>query len=230
MKNVFSLFFVGFLFYFVVVGVFCLDVYAGHTEIGKPYSLSYVKDKNSTVIIYVGDSRTMMLSYKSGNRSERDNYYLCWVNGGRIDCIYSHGSLTPYLNRAIKKYRNRCVVVFNLGVNGNSSPYDNADNIIRTYSNWMSKYKDVPFYVESLNPTTIYTGSYSNWNVEIVNERLKHEFSECYIDTYNYLKRLGYGLSGKGMRGDIHYGWQINKRILIYTKSYIIKQNKRIIK
>lgn len=205
---------------------FCSDtVYAGYTAPGIPGSKSYVKKKYKTpVIILVGDSRTMMCTYPHGNLSARRNYCFCWVNGGNVKVIGKKGKLTPYVEKKIKKYKENCIVVFNMGVNGNSDPNTNAKRIIRIYRNWMKQYPKIPFYVVSVNPTLVQSGPYSNKRVIKLNKRLKEEFEPegIYIDTYSVLmkSKLIKG-SAKGMRDSIHYNWNVGRKVLNYIRKTV---------
>lgn len=198
------------------------SAYAGFTKIGVPGYKSYVRKKDKRpVIILVGDSRTMMCTYQGGYQSARSNFCLCWVNGGTISVIGKKGKLTPYVEKKIRRYRKRCIVVLNLGVNGNSHPKKNARRIIKTYNRWMKRYPDVPFYVVSVNPTILNGGPYSEKNVEKVNKYLKKEYQPkgIYIDTWSMLKKSSL-FKGKmrGMRDEKHYTWAASKKILKYIR------------
>ena len=207
------------------------DAYAGFTEIGVPGHKSYVRKKDKrSVIILVGDSRTMMCTYQGRFQSSRSNYCFCWVNGGNISVIGKKGKLTPYVKKKIRRYRKRCIVVLNLGVNGNSDPKKNAKRIIKTYNRWMKLYPDVPFYVVSVNPTMIHGGPYSDKNVVKLNKRLKKEYKPkgIYIDTYSKLKKSSL-LKGQmlGMKDEKHYTWRASKLILDYIRKKTPKKRSR---
>jgi len=202
------------------------SAYAGYTEIGEPGTKSYVTKKSKLpVILFVGDSRSMMCTYQGGKQSARKNFCFLWVNGGNASVIKNKkGVLAPYLKKKIKKYRKRCVVVFNLGVNGNSHPKSNAKRIIRIYKWWMKHYPDVRFFVASVNPTITNSGPYSNKNVKKVNKYLEKEFRPegIYIDTYSHLMKSGL-ITGKasGMRDNYHYKWSAAKKILTKVRKSV---------
>lgn len=163
------------------------NVYARYTKIGVASSQSYVKKRDKRpVIIFVGDSRAMQCTFPGGNPSSRKNYCFCWVNGGNVNVIGKKGKLTPYVKRMIRRYKQKCVVVLNLGVNGNSNPKHNAKRIIKIYRQWMKQYPKVRFFVVSVNPTILKRGPYSNKKVIALNKRLKKEFDPegIYIDSY----------------------------------------------
>ncbi len=207
-----------------------LSASAGFTKLYVPGTLSFAR-KKGTVIIYVGDSRTMMLTFPGKWGNSRKNFYLCWVNGGNIKTISDKGQLTPYVKKAIKRYRKRCVVVLNMGVNGNSNPQGNARRIVSIYRKWMKRYPDVQFFVESVNPSIATGGPYSNDNIASLNEILKKKFPDIYIDTYTYLlKTKTIKPDGTGMKDNkeavdgidkYHYSWSTGKKIVQYTRKFV---------
>ena len=211
---------------FMVLAQYPESVYAGFTEIGEPGTKSYVTKKSKLpVILFVGDSRSMMCTYQGGKQPARKNFCFLWVNGGNVTVIKNKkGVLAPYLKKKIKKYRKRCVVVFNLGVNGNSHPKNNAKRIIRIYKWWMKQYPDVRFFGASVNPTIINGGPYSNKNVIKVNKYLKQEFDPegIYIDTYSYLMKSGL-ITGNacGMRDNYHYNWSAAEKVLTKVRKSV---------
>ncbi len=195
------------------------QIYAKHTPVYKTASETYVdKDNPQQIIIYVGDSRVMYCTV--GKKSDvRNNYAFCFVNGGRVSYIdRDSGKLTSYVEKYISKYKSRKpVVVFNFGLNGNGSPGSNARNIIRIYKQWMSAYPDIKFYVESIGPTILSKGSYSNPKVIKLNNRLRETFEPMgiWLDTYSCILDNGWiNSSGKGMRDNYHYKWKTSKKIL----------------
>ena len=217
---------------FSIVALFCLlmagismSTHAGYTKIRVPASQEYVYSSDKRpIIIFVGDSRTMMCTYPKGKQSARSNYVFCWVNGGNVSVIGNGGSLTSYVERMIRKYRDNCVVALNLGVNGNSNPQGNAGRIIQQYRRWMRKHPDVRFFVVSVNPTRIKTGPFANSKVIALNKRLKSEFEPegIYIDTYSVLMESGLVTgSEKGMRDLAHYNWSAGKKILMTVRKYV---------
>lgn len=202
---------------------FVLNAYAVHTSAGVPNTVSYVTS-NSTkrIIIMVGDSRTMQCTYGPSESSVRTNYVFCYVNGGNIKVIdYDSGKLAPYLKQCISKYRKKNpVVVFNLGVNGNSYPKTNANRAIKIYNKWMKEYKDIDFYVESIWPSRYKKSSYSNKKIIKFNSILKNKYvgSGKYIPGYEHVKEKK--LTGK-MRDKLHYNWTATKSMLKFTRNYI---------
>lgn len=211
-------------FCFLMCG-FSITAYAGYTKVGTAASQDYVYSSDDRpVIIFVGDSRAMMCTYPKGKTASRSNFCFCWVNGGNVSVIRSSGSLTPHVTKMIERYRDRCVVALNLGVNGNSNPKSNANRIIKQYRRWMSLYPDVQFFVVSVNPTRMKNGPYSNNKVIQLNTRLKEEFEPdgLYIDTYTPLMESGLVTgNAKGMRDMYHYKWSASRRILSLVRKAV---------
>ena len=198
------------------------------TGIGKPSRQTYVKagDK-SQVIIYAGDSRVMFCTCGKGGANARNNYAMCFVNGGNASVIsLAGGKLTSRVAGYIEKYRSRKpVVVFNFGLNGNSYPEKNAKRIIRIYNNWMKKYPDLQFYVESIGPTKVGgSGPYSNRNVILLNELLRQEYEPkgIWLDTNQFIVENDIvNSSGKGLRDDYHFKWSTSRRELLKIRELV---------
>lgn len=203
------------------------QVYAKHTAVGKAASQSYVKTNNKQqVIIYVGDSRVMYCTCGTKKSSTRTNYAFCFVNGGNVTVINrSGGKLTPFVKKYIQKYKKYDpIIVFNFGLNGNGSPGRNAKRIIKTYRSWMKAYPDLRFYVESIGPTILKKGSYSNPKVIRLNNLLKAEYEPkgMWLDTYSYILENGLiSAKGKGMRDNYHYKWKTSKKLLVKIRELI---------
>lgn len=219
---------ISFLLLLVFCIMNCITLHAKTTGIGVPAKKSYVKKQYSgRVIVFVGDSRVMMSTSGKGHKKVRDNFYMCWVNGGNVTVLKKNQKLTPYVKKAIDKYREKCVVVFNMGVNGNSSPKKNAKRIIKIYRRWMKEYPDVPFYVMSVNPTIETSGPYANSKVIKVNRYLKNEYDPkgIYIDCYRYLREKGIiNNNGKGMKDKYHYKWSTSRKIMQYVRNTVEKK------
>ncbi len=201
------------------VGCFT-QVYAKHTAVYKTASETRVRANDpSQVIIYVGDSRVMYCTCGAARSSARNNYAFCFVNGGNVSFIdRSSGRLTRYVDSYINKYMSRNpVVVFNFGLNGNGSPASNASNIIRIYKQWMNAYPKIRFYVESIGPTILSKGPYSDRKVVMLNNHLQREFAPqgIWLDTYSLIRQYNLiNSSGKGMRDNYHYKWKTSKKLL----------------
>lgn len=208
---------------FILTLCFQADVHAGYTKVGIAASQSYVnKNDNRPVIIFVGDSRAMMCTYPKNQSGIRSNFCFCWVNGGNVRVLQNQ--LKPYVENMIRRYRGRCVVAFNLGVNGNSKPKGNARRMIRIYRQWMKRYQDVKFYVVSVNPTLSKAGPYANSKVIALNRYLKKEFEPegLYIDTCTPITESGLVTGkAKGMRDDYHYKWSVSRRCLSVVRKFV---------
>ena len=195
--------------------------HARYTKVMVPASESHVSKKGKKqVIIYAGDSRTMMLTYGSAGKA-RSRSAFCWVNGGGVSVINKGGSLESRLAAMIARYRDNCVVILNFGVNGNSNPEKNARRIIRIYRRWMKKYPDVSFYVMSLNPSGHTRGSYSNQKIKRTNAVLKEAFEGTgqYLDCYSYLLEKDIvSTGGKGMMDNLHYRPFVCRAIMKFVK------------
>ena len=193
-------------------------VYALHPSTGVPASVSYVKNEDPRkIIIYIGDSRVMYCTCGPRVNDVRTNFVFCFVNGGNASAIDRNGgSLTSTVVKQIDQYRCfKPVVVFNFGLNGNSNPNTNATRIIRIYNEWIRAYPDLTFYVESIGPTILKTGSYSNKRVIQLNDLLEDEYEprNMWLDTYSYI--VGKDLinsSGKGMKNGYHYSWKTSRK------------------
>ncbi len=197
------------------------------TGVGKAARKSYVSDADgSQIIIYAGDSRVMYATCGEKSSAVRNNFAMCFVNGGNISVInIKKGKLTGMLKFYIEKYRSRKpVVIFNFGLNSNGKPAKNAKTIIKTYKKWMSAYPDIQFYVESIGPTKLSKGSYSNPNVIKLNYYLRAAFEPMgiWIDTYSYLVSNNLvNSSGKGLRDNYHFNWKTSKSILAMLRSHV---------
>ncbi len=202
--------------------MFSTQAWAVHTRVGVPASRSYVSsDYEGRVIIYAGDSRTMYMTANS-LRNHRKNSAFVWINGGGVSYIDNGGRLESRLNDMIDRYRGRCVVIFNFGINGNGSPVKNAKRITKVYRRYMSDYSDVPFFVESVNPSGYNSGGYGNPKIEKLNSLLSAEFGDRYIDVYNYLINSGVVTkTGGGTKDKLHYKQKANLAIYSYTKYFV---------
>ncbi len=201
---------------------FTLDAFAVHTKVGKAASRSYVTDDyKGKVIIFAGDSRTMYMT-AGYMKAMRTNCAFAWVNGGGVSCIDSNGKLESHLHRLIKKYRDRCVVIFNFGINGNGNYKKNSANLIRIYRKYMAEYPDVKFFVESVNPSGHNKGGVGNPKIDKLNAILKEEFKDQYIDVSTYLLENGIVTkTGKGTKYKLHYKRKANRMIISYLKSFV---------
>ncbi len=190
------------------------------TGIGKPSRQTYVKaNDKSQVIIYVGDSRVMFCTCGKGGADARNNFAMCFVNGGNANVIsIPGGKLTSRLASYIEKYRDRNpVIVFNFGLNGNSNPSKNAKRVIRNYNSWIKRYPELQFYVESIGPTKLGSGSYGNPNVIRLNRLLREEFEPrgIWLDTYSFIVENDLvNSSGKGLRDNYHFKWATSRQEL----------------
>ncbi len=195
--------------------------------VGKAGKKSYVSDSDpKQVIIYVGDSRVMFSTAGKKSDPVRNNFAMCFVNGGNVSVIkMPSGKLTQKLMGLIGKYRSKKpVIVFNFGLNGNSKPEKNARRIIKIYKKWMEAYPDLQFYVESIGPTKLSSGSYSNPNVLRLNAVLKAEYEPqgIWIDSYNFIVENDLvNSSGKGLRDNYHFKWKTSKQILAFIRAQV---------
>ena len=200
-----------------------MRTYAVHTAVGVPASRSYVKaDYKGRVIIFAGDSRTMYLT-ADNLKKYRKNCAFVWINGGSVSWIGKKGKLKPYLDKMISRYRKRCVVVFNFGINGNSSPKKNAGRIIKTYRQYMKKYPDVTFFAESVNPSGFQSNTgYGNKKIEKLNSLLQKEFGDQYIDVSSVLlQKKIVTKNGKGTKDNLHYKAKTNRAIYKQVKKFV---------
>ena len=219
-----------------IISIICLSIAIGiiFTSVNKAFAANTgtkanVKDK-SKVIILVGDSRVMHMSYM--NASSRKNYVLVFSNGGGIGSINPNGGsrwIGNLLVKAIKKYP-KAVVVFALGVNGNGNPSNNYSKT-KTYDYYIKHYPDHIFVISSVGGTNKKSGSYSNANVKAFNNKLKKKYLTnntntrvFYYDLYDYLassKLIDPGRSNKGTRDGLHYTNNVYKKWLKDLRRYV---------
>ena len=200
--------------------------YAWHSPVGKPASSTYVKNTDKRqVIIYVGDSRVMYMTCGPKKSARRANFAFAYINGGNVTSIGKNGSLTPYVTKLINKYRARNpVIVFNFGLNGNGNAKKNAKRVIRIYRQWMKQYPDLRFVVESVNPTRLTKGSYSDKKVVRLNKRLRAAFEPEGIWMDNYTVMLNQKIvkkSGYGFKDNYHYKWKTSKKMLRIVRKWV---------
>ena len=208
-----------------------LQAQAKHLPVLEPGTTTYVRKNNrKQVIIYVGDSRAMYMTMGHGNVKQVRNFAFAYVNGGSITVIGKNGMLKPYLEKLIRKYRRRNpVVVFNLGLNGNGIPSSNAKRIIRVYRRWMKEYPDIRFVVESVNPTLLTGGPFSDQRVVQLNALLQEEFEPdgLWMDTYSFINERhlirpdGFGM--KDVDDMYHYNWKTSAKILTRVRKWVEK-------
>ena len=53
----------------------------------------YKKQYSGRVIVFVGDSRVMMSTSGKGHKKVRDNFYMCWVNGGNVTVLKKNSTI-----------------------------------------------------------------------------------------------------------------------------------------
>lgn len=197
------------------------------TGIGTPARKSYVSNTDERqVILYIGDSRVMFCTCGKKNSDARTNFAFCFVNGGNVGVINPKtGKLSSRVRGYIEKYRSRNpVIVFAFGLNGNSNPEKNAKRVIRTYNKWIKAYPELRFYVESIGPTKLSSGSYSNPNVIRLNKVLEEEFEPrgLWLDTYSYIVDNDIvNSTGKGLRDNYHYKWKTCKKELLKIRELV---------
>ena len=202
-----------------------LTAQAAHTPVLKAACETYVTKDPRQVIIYVGDSRVMYATCGTKNSDARTNIAFCFVNGGNYSVAADGGRLTPMIDQYIRQYKDRDpIIVFNLGLNGNSNPKKNAKRLIKTYKWWMKKYPDLRFFVEGIGPTIVTEGSYSNANVIKLNELLRKEYQPkgMWIETYDFIEEKNLiDETGKGLRDRYHYKWPTSRKLLKHMRKCV---------
>lgn len=199
-------------------------------------SKGYIKDK-SKVIILVGDSRVMQMSYMNSNN--RKNFLLVFSNGGGINCINPNGGsrwIGNLLESALKKHP-KAPVVFALGVNSNGNPISNTKRT-KVYDYYIKNYPSHTYIISTVGGTGKKTGSYKNSNIVSFNKKLKEKYvtgidnirkktnnkNIYFYDLYSYLKDaklLNPGKSNKGTRDGLHYTSTVYKKWLKNLRSFI---------
>ena len=186
----------------------------------------YITNK-SEVIILVGDSRVMQMSYM--DQKYRENYVLIFSNGAGIRCIDPNGGprwIGDRFVKALKKYPN-APVVFELGVNSNSNPNTNFKRT-RVYDYYIQNYPSHKFIVSSVGGTNG-TGAYSNSKVISLNKKLKNKYynkidNVYFYDLYDYLKSsklIEPGVSNKGTRDGLHYTNKVYRKWLKDLRKFV---------
>ena len=100
----------------------------------------------------------------------------------------------------------------------------NAKRIIRIYRWWMKQYPDLRFVVESVNPTRLTKGSYSDKKVVKLNKRLRAAFEPEGIWMDNYTVMLNQKIikkSGYGFKDNYHYKWKTSKKMLRIVRNWV---------
>ena len=199
-------------------------------------SKGYIKDK-SKVIILIGDSRVMQMSYL--NSKSRKNFLLVFSNGGGISCIDHKGGsrwIGNLLEIALKKYPD-APVVFALGVNGNGNPTNNA-NKTKVYDFYIKNYPSHLYIISTIGGTAKRTTSYKNSNIVTFNKKLKEKYVDniekvrkktnnkniYFYDLYKFLKDaklINPGKSYKGTRDGLHYTNTVYRRWLKDLRSFV---------
>lgn len=163
---------------------------------------------NSSVQIWVGDSRTVGLGSVKGISSK------CIAKVGAGYSWYV-STAEPQLKQKLKK-NPEATVILNFGVNdiGNASKY------VTKYKALVKKYPKAHFYFMSVNPIdSKYTAGYvSNSMIQSFNKKLKKAFPASYIDTYSYLKKNGFSTVD-----GLHYTSATYKKIYTYVQNFIKK-------
>lgn len=219
----------------VVIGVIIFGAF-NEANAADRATKGYINDK-SKVVILVGDSRVMQMSYMNSNN--RKNFLLVFSNGGGINCINPNGGsrwIGNLLESALKKYP-KAPVVFALGVNSNGNPTSNAKRT-KVYDYYIKNYPSHTYIISTVGGTGKKTGSYKNSNVVSFNKKLKEKYvtgidnirkktnnkNIYFYDLYSYLKDaklLNPGKSNKGTRDGLHYTSTVYKKWLKDLRSFI---------
>ena len=135
------------------------------------------KNTKRNVDIFVGDSRTVGMSWAVGNESK---------------CIAKVGQgYNWFINTAQVELKDRlkknptATVVFALGVND----VDNVSKYITKYQSLEKQYPKAKFFYLTVNPVNSNYKKHATLTPKIINfnKKLKKAFPKWYIDTYNYL-------------------------------------------
>lgn len=162
-------------------------------------------------IIYVGDSRTVMLKDALKDIDTTKEFI------GQVSAGYSWLSTSAISDLETKiRDNNSALVVFNFGVND----LYNVDNYINFYKNLFEKYPDTKFYIMSVNPVdeakTSQNGyTVTNQQIEEFNKKISDAFPSQYINSYNNIK------SNFETSDGLHYNDETSKKIHEYVSSSI---------
>lgn len=135
--------------------------------------------------IFCGDSRTRQLEEALGRS---DIQYV--AKSGRGYSWFVREGL-PELDKLLKR-NPKVNVILNFGVND----LPNINRYVSLYHKLIANYPKTRFYIESVNPIdeTVYTptSKVSTAKIQKFNSAMKREFSQQYIDMYQYLSTFGF--------------------------------------
>ena len=160
------------------------------------------KGSGTIKLILVGDSRAMHMSYRNADHTK--NIYFVYGNGcSALDMNNNFDGFKDKLKNALKTYK-KATVVFMLGVNGNSSPSKNVDQIEKLYNYCKKNYGGHTYVVSTVGKTFGCSGSYANSKVVSLNEKIAKRFSgKPFFNLYRYTEQW---ISKKSETADgLHY-------------------------
>lgn len=154
--------------------VLCFTMLFSMTSFAGKYT-GTKKGKGSTKIILVGDSRVMHMASRNADHTE--HIYFVYGNGcSALDLNNNFDGFKTKLNNALKAHKS-AKVVFMLGVNGNSSPSKNIDQIEKAYKYYKKHYGGHTYIISTVGKTIGRDGSYSNKHVVSLNKKIISAFS-----------------------------------------------------
>lgn len=199
-------------YYFSSEGIMLTNQWVDGYYLGSDGKRTEDSDTDETQYIFCGDSRTVLMSQtinhpEHGYVAKSGNGYLWFRSTGM-------GELQELLNK-----NPRANVILNFGVNdvGNCSKY------ISLYQDLFKMYPMARFYIASVNPVDdinypeIKERHKSTAEVEAFNKKMKAAFPTRYIDTYSYLKKIGFETIDGVHYSDQTY-WDIYNYIMTQIK------------
>ncbi len=167
------------------------------------------KVNKRNVDIFVGDSRTVGMSWAVGNESQ---------------CIAKVGQgYNWFVNTAQAELKSRlkknpsAVVVFALGVND----IDNISKYIAKYQSLEKQYPKAKFFYLAVNPVNSNYKKHATLTPKIksFNQKLKKAFPNQYIDSYNYLIKEKFQSSD-----GLHYSNSTYKKLYEFILDEVAKK------
>lgn len=156
-------------------------------------------------MILVGDSRTMHMSQRNADHTK--NIYFVYGNGcSAKDLRDNYDGFKTRVKNALKKYDNT-IVVFMLGVNGNSNPASNIVRLTEAYDFFMDRYKNHTYVVSTVGKTFGCKDGYANAKVKDLNARIVPTFGwrvsifPLYDWTANWVSRKSETADGLHYKG-----------------------------
>lgn len=186
-----------------------------------------IKDISNNIVIIIGDSRMEFLSDRGNSIEIPTNFSFIALGDTKIS--WFNNQAVHILKKSIDNNNDiNYHVILNMGVNDlndSNDPLIHSENYFRIYKKLAQNYKDVNFYVLSVNPldmsiinTKIYNQKRTNSKIEIFNDNMIKNINNSnlnnmhYCDSYHNVEFV--------TRDGLHYNKKTDQNIVNYlTKS-----------